>query len=558
MIRPLSPDVISGNRMARKGCVVLMLVLALLLSYPAAKRVQADDGDLDKSFGASGKVITDFSGSEDEATAVTIQSDGRIIAVGSSIKPITGADRDFALARYNTDGSLDTSFGSAGKVVTDFFGKNDFALAVAVQQDGKIVAAGKHLQVFSDGALTGYYFAAARYNSDGSLDTSFGSGGKVVGDIGELDAIAIQQDGKILAAGFTFSGTGLQITTAFALVRYNVDGSLDPGFGSGGKITTDFFGGSITIPKTNIRALSIQSDGKIVAVGSAFNSATRSSLFGLARYNEDGSLDASFGSGGKVTTAILDNSAAIALTIQADDAIVVAGSAQSTTGAEGFALARYNNDGSLDATFGSGGKATDEFFGSGSVVRAVSFKSGGEIVAGGSVPRGIKGFDFAVARYSSDGSLDARFGAGGKVITELSKDEDDDVNGLAIQSDGQIVAVGTTDTGDNFALARYNTEQDFTLAFNPAAINAARGTKVRVTLQIARKGGFAGNVTITHSDTSALNIKGIPDSISTTDAATSFKLKIKGNAPTGPQQIIFTGKGDSGSERTTTLNLVIQ
>src|SRR5262249_35440418 len=149
----------------------------------------------------------------------------------------------------------------------------------------------------------------------------------------------------------------------------------------------------------------------------------------------------------------------------------------------------------------------------------------GEIVAAGSVPTGSKGFSFAIARYNRDGTLDTRFGEGGKVITELSKDEDDDANAVAIQSDGQIVIAGTSETGDEFALARYNTEQDFSLAFEPSTVDAERGTKVRVTLQLARKGGFAGNVTITHSDTSALNIKGLPDSISTTQNGVSFKLK---------------------------------
>jgi uncharacterized delta-60 repeat protein len=558
MISPLSTAVLRTNGVTRKVLGVLMLVLALLLSYTAPTPVRADDGDLDKSFGAGGKVITDFSGGEDEATAVAIQDDGKIFAVGSTTKPFVANNRDFALARYNTDGSLDTSFGSGGKVATDFFGKNDFALAAAIQQDGKIVAAGRHFKVFSDGALTGYYFAVARYNSDGSLDTNFGSGGKVTGDIGELDAIAIQNDGKILVAGFTFSGSGFEITTAFALARYNGDGSLDTSFGSGGKITTDFFGGSIVLPRTNVRAVSIQSDGKIVAAGSAYNSATRSSFFGLARYNDDGSLDTSFGSGGKVTTAILDGSSAMALAIHSDGKIVAAGSGGPKDAFPGFAVARYNSDGSLDTSFGSGGKATADFFGSGSIVRAVAFGADGEILAVGSVSKGAKGNDFAVARYNSNGSLDTRFGGSGKVFTELSKDEDDDAEAVAIQSDGQIVAVGATDTGADFALARYNTEQDFALAFEPSTINAERGTTVPVTFQISRKGGFGGNVTIAHSDTSALKIRVKPDSLSTTDTTVRFKLKIKAGAPTGQQQVTFTGKSDSGLERATTLNLVIQ
>jgi len=266
----------------------------------------------------------------------------------------------------------------------------------------------------------------------------------------------------------------------------------------------------------------------------------------------------SFGSGGKVMSAILDDSYAIALTIQPDNRLVVAGSASTRDGSgTAFAVARYNSDGSLDPSFGSGGKATHDFFGTGSIVRAVAFRADGEIVAAGSAPRVSKGFNIAVARYSSDGRLDTRFGPGGKVITELSKDEDDDANAVAIQQDGQIVVAGATNTGEDFVLARYNTEQDFALGFESSTINAERGTTVPVMFQITRKGGFGGNVTIAHSDTSALKIRVKPDSVSTSDTTVRFKLKIKAGAPAGQQQITFTGKSDSGTERTTTLSLVI-
>jgi uncharacterized delta-60 repeat protein len=559
MSRPLSPSALAANCSAQqvRGVLVSILVASLLL-YAAPNRVKADDGDLDKSFGAGGKVITDFSGGEDEATAVAIQNDGKIVAVGSTIKPFVATDRDFALARYNPDGSLDTSFGSGGKVATNF-GNSDTALAVAIQPDGKIITAGKAFKNGHTAIDTGYYFALARHNSDGSLDTSFGTGGKVTGDLGLADAIAIQGDGKIVAAGVGLTDSEFP-TPAFLVARYNIDGSLDTSFGGGGKVTTEFFPGNTLVGGggNSVRGVVIQADGKIVAAGSAFNPVAMRTNYALARYNSDGSLDKSFGLGGKVVSAILDDSLAIALTIQAPDKIVVAGSAALRNGTgTALAVARYNSDGSLDSSFGSSRKATDDFFGVGSIVRAVAFRADGEIVAAGSVPRGAKGFDIAVARYNSDGTLDKRFGEGGKVITEFSKDEDDDANAVAIQSDGQIVVAGATDTGDEFALARYNTEQDFALAFESSTISVERGTKVRVTLQVARKGGFSGNVTITHSDTSSLNIKGIPDSISTTDNSVSFKLKIKDGAPTGQQQVTFTGKSVSGLERTTTLNLVI-
>src|SRR5437773_1716576 len=158
MTSSLSIAVLRTRCVTRKVLTGSMLVLAMLLPYTAPTPVRADDGDLDKSFGAGGKVITDFSGGEDEATAVAIQNDGKIVAVGSTIKPLVATNRDFALARYNPDGSLDKNFGSGGKVATDF-GNSDIALAVAIQRDDKIVTAGKAFKNGHSATDTGNYFA---------------------------------------------------------------------------------------------------------------------------------------------------------------------------------------------------------------------------------------------------------------------------------------------------------------------------------------------------------------------------------------------------------------
>ncbi|MCI0529632.1 MAG: hypothetical protein L0Y56_19490, partial [Nitrospira sp.] len=201
--------------------------------------LQAAPGDLDPTFGTGGKAITDFGGS-DQASAIALQANGKIVVAGSS--EIDGF-LDFALARYNTDGSLDTSFGTAGKVTTDFGGSNGGAFAVALQQDGRIVAAGRTFIFFG---LTSD-FALARYNTDGSLDTSFGTAGKVTTDFGGNNdgvfAVALQADGKIVAVGSSQIGI---MNSDFALARYNPDGSLDSSFGSGGMVTTDFGGDEYT------------------------------------------------------------------------------------------------------------------------------------------------------------------------------------------------------------------------------------------------------------------------------------------------------------------------
>jgi uncharacterized delta-60 repeat protein len=240
------------------------------------------------------------------------------------------------LARYNPDGSPDSTFGTYGKVTTDF-GHTDRALALIIQENGKIVAVGESYPA----AL-----ALVRYNSDGSLDSSFGIGGKVVSEFADSDqetvnSALIQRDGKIVVAGHTFrasGGSNVDPDMNFILVRYNPDGSLDPTFGAGGRVTTDFGG------LDGANALAIQSDGKLVAAGvGARAGSLLGDEFALARYNPDGSLDPTFGTGGKVRTdfggsGLAGPDAAYAVAIQPDGKIIAAG-----WGGAGrdFALARY-------------------------------------------------------------------------------------------------------------------------------------------------------------------------------------------------------------------------
>ena len=397
------------------------------------------DGSLDTSFGSGGTVTTVIGSSNDFAYSTAIQSDGKIVAAGYSLN---GSNSDFALARYNVDGSLDTSFGSGGKVTTAIGLYEDFAYSTAIQRDGKIVVAGYSYNGSNDD------FALVRYNLNGSLDTSFGSGGKVTTAIGSshdyANSVAIQSDGKIVVAGYSFNGSN----DDFALARYNVDGSLDTSFGSGGKVTTAI--GS----SDEIYSVVIQSDGKIVASGNSWNGSNDD--FALVRYNVDGSLDTSFGSGGKVTTAIGPaNDYADSVVIQSDGKIVVAGASWNGENND-FALARYNVDGSLDTSFGIGGKVTTAIRSSDDSANFVVIQSDGKIVAAGYSSNGGKGV-FALARYNVDGSLDTSFGTGGKVTTAIGSSEDDAYS-VAIQSDGKIVAAGFSFNGSNydFALARYN------------------------------------------------------------------------------------------------------
>lgn len=288
-----------------------------------------EDGSLDNSFGVNGKVSTDFNISGDFVSALALQSDGKIVVVGTSSN--VSENDNFALARYYANGNLDASFGDNGKVTTDFNSTMDIGNAVFIQADGKIVVAGNSKNA------TNNDFALARYNMDGSLDSSFGLNGKVTTPIGLFDDVAtsvsLQNDGKIVVAGFYEPDN---LYPDFAIVRYNNDGSLDYTFGSDGKVTSPTgFGSDYGY------AISIQSDGKIVVAGQISVPAQPSGRFGVARYNANGSVDYSFGTEGKVTTAIgLLYDVGKALTIQTDGRIVVAGYTNNGTNND-FAVVRY-------------------------------------------------------------------------------------------------------------------------------------------------------------------------------------------------------------------------
>lgn len=398
---------------------VLVFASALIAPECSLGNTCPGSGALDPSFGIGGKVTTGFG--LITAEAVAIQADGKVVVAGWG----SGVNiQDFALARYNHDGSLDTSFGTGGLVRTDF-GLGDIARDVAVQADGKILVAGSAVLPTSPGIAV----ALARYNPDGSLDPSFGIGGKVTTNIRSFDeSLAIQVDGKIVVA--VSDGE-------FALARFNSDGSLDASFGTDGLVTTEF-GSAPSVAN----AVVIQTDGKIVVVGTSFAAVD----FAMARYDVDGNLDMSFGAGGKVTTNFAGEAdEARAVTLQTDGRIVVVGSAAHFTNevfGESFGLARYNTDGSLDSSFGVAGKAIAPFDG---VANGVVTQVDGKIVAAG-------GRDFRLARYTVDGSLDMGFGTGGFVVADFLSSSG--ANDVTIQADGRIVAVG--EGHDGFALARYH------------------------------------------------------------------------------------------------------
>ncbi|HEX9236750.1 MAG TPA: hypothetical protein VF972_10785, partial [Actinomycetota bacterium] len=216
------------------------------------------NGSLDSAFGFGGRVLTRIGSSSDQtaAFAAALQSDGKIVVGGGWAH---GSRALFALVRYNPDGSLDSTFGKGGKVVTAIGSRYDVISAISIQSDGKIVAVGRTLNGCCDD------FALARYMPSGALDTSFGTNGNVVTAFGPSDdeatAMAMQSAGNIVVAGYTTNSD--QSVYRFALARYTASGSLDPTFGTGGRVISAIGGSS----ETFAYGVALQSDGKIVAAG---------------------------------------------------------------------------------------------------------------------------------------------------------------------------------------------------------------------------------------------------------------------------------------------------
>ena len=427
------------RRAARLAGVIALVAAAGML----AGAVHATPGDLDPTFGNGGLVTTAFPGWDASVGEVTIQADGKIIAVGYVREGLDfPPPMSFVVARYNPDGTLDPSFGVGGTAITKV-GSSSAASAAVVQPDGKIVAAGSTWP----GA-----FALARFNPDGTLDLSFGTGGKVITDIGQpnsgITALAIQPDGKIVVGGG--NGDAGDAAKNFVAARYQANGGLDTTFGIGGIAFTNFGRGGM------VRGLSIQPDGKIVEAGSAEVLSYPFLVFALVRFNSNGSLDNTFGTGGKVTTSFPGGGGAMDVVVQGDGKLVAVGGASTNAAVGGFGLARYNTDGSLDTSFGSAGMVLTLFGGSASA-SSVALRGDGRIVAAGHWVTPSWSGDFALAQYGEDGSLDTSFGTGGKVTTDFAGGSEG-AHAVAIQPDGMIVAAGGRflyPETNTFALARY-------------------------------------------------------------------------------------------------------
>lgn len=401
-------------------------------------------GQLDTSFGQNGIVTTRLT-IKDASNAITstaLQGDGKIVVAGYSDN--YGNDVDLVLARYNQEGSLDNTFGTGGIVITQTEDFQIIPTSLAIQEDGKIVIAGYFYDISTSD------FAIARYNPDGSQDNTFGVEGIVTSPIGKIDvasSIAIQKDGKIIAAGYAeVDGNGED----FAMARYNPNGGLDASFGINGIVTTNI-GSSLD----RARSISLQEDGKIILSG--YSHLIGSYDFTLVRYIPNGGLDPSFGTNGIVITPLESLYSSInSSVIQSDGRIIVAGTSGKGNDID-FTVARYQQDGDLDNTFGNNGILITPVGNSEDIAQSVIMQNDGKIVVAG-YSKTEDEYDFAVARYLPDGDLDNTFGVNGTLITPVGVSNDKVYSGV-IQPDGKIIVAGFSHNGTNndFALVRYLT-----------------------------------------------------------------------------------------------------
>jgi uncharacterized delta-60 repeat protein len=422
------------------------------------------DGSLDTSFDGDGRLTTDFFGRDDEAYAVAVQPDGKIVVGGSASNDL---GFDFALARFNPDGSLDASFGDHGKLTTDFAGGSDIGYDLLLQQDGKIVVAG----VASDD------FALARYHPDGSLDVSFGSQGLVTTNLGGVEegySAALEPDGKLILVGYSHvDDTG---SNYFAVARYHSDGDLDTGFSEDGWLTTYFGGSDVSDVSQLAREVLLQPGGKILVVGdiSGLEGETVDGI-ALACYNADGSLDQSFSGDGRLTSFFEGQNILVhAATLQADGKILAAGAAQSNIGDEyDTALVRFQTDGSLDTSFDGDGLVTSNSGGNDYAYSAVLQPDGKLILAGQVYLHAAyyplpEHYNPALARYNPDGSLDPTFSEVGWLTIDFSLRSPASVYALALQSDGKILAAGEMDNmyDSDFFVARFTPQGNLDTSFS--------------------------------------------------------------------------------------------
>lgn len=406
----------------------MYFTLALVISLTFYNNdALAAAGDLDTSFGTNG-VATKHLGT-DASRSVLVQTDGKIIVVGGTNN---GSTNDIALLRFNSDGTLDTSFGTSGVTTTSIEpSANSWGISAALQSDGKIVVVG-HYYKSADSTLRMY---VARYTANGVLDSTFNADGVATPTIASSTddravGVAIQSDGKIVVAVDSMGGSSHR----FVVVRLTTVGDLDPSFGAAGVVTQ-----ALSAQHNAPTSIALQADGKILVTGYKNDVTDSYPSYATLRLNTDGSLDNGFGSSGVVVTTICSTGdRAQSVAIQSDGKIVVGGSSYDRS-ANSFSLVRYTAEGALDPSFNSTGKATT-IIATNDSGRALAIQSDGKILLAGYSASGST-YRFALARYTSAGALDTTFNTTG-IVTTLISGTDNRGYAAALQGDGKILVAG--------------------------------------------------------------------------------------------------------------------
>ncbi len=489
----------------------------------------------------SGGVVTTSITGWDVGLDSFLQGD-EIVVAGFSVDSNLG-ETDFAAVRYQGNGTLDPSFGDEGVVTTDVAHGYDYANAgVPYGDDGKILLAGWAQ------SKTGMDFALARYNADGSPDRDFGFKGEVVTAIGDqsndrINDVMVQPDGMIVSAGQSNSVAG------FTLTRHTEAGELDPSFGNGGIVQTD-----VGSTADYAHALAMH-EGKILVAGETK----------LARYElQDGSLDSSFGTGGIVASEFDADAYWQAITIEAhenapDKIVVVGVGLVPGSGGYDLAVARYLSDGTPDTTFGIGGLVLTDFGGNAyDNAYDVAIQDDGNIVVVGFTDFPER--QFTVGRYLPDGTLDPTFGSGGKVLTPILNSAE--ARSMDIQDDGKIVVSGFANggSGNQIALARYNTDGSLDETFGVTANNppdavddsATTDMDTPVTIDV-----LANDTDPDVGDILSVTSLGTPGAGAVVDHGDGTVTYTPDVGATGPDSFTYTISDGNGGEDTATVHVTV-
>jgi uncharacterized delta-60 repeat protein len=407
------------------SCILRITILSFSFSCLC---IAQSPGDLDKTFGNGGKVNVGISGYYDVAKSMALQHDGKIVVVGYG-KESLASFKGLSVARYLQNGEMDFDFGNLGvigRVTTDLEGE---ANSVVIQKDDKIVITGYSISP----ATNNEEITLIRFTENGNIDKSFGNKGLVITEISnekdEGESVAIQRDGKIVVVG----ATDHKPTTDIVLVRYNENGSIDYSFGINGIVITDIKS-SMDIGKS----LVIQDDGKIIVSG--FTHIINKFFMTLLRYDTNGDLDTTFGESGIVITEINGRRGKMDMAIQNDGKIILVGPSE-VEDSHHFTVLRFNNNGSLDQSFGRNG-VTKTIIGNYSEAESVALDLNGNIVVAGTTELGNE--QFVVAMYDQNGMLVSGFGLDGIVKTSFIKNSVDRAHSVVIDNDGNIIVAGET------------------------------------------------------------------------------------------------------------------